>query len=349
MKIDIWHFAGKSPYQRACYQSQALGRALQDLGVHVRHSDEESHDIRAHVQRLWHDPPDWTLSFGYTAFRDKMLSHLSIPHLHILWQEPYGLTKREHYGAFASEILCQGQSSLYVPPAIIWPERNMTSPRDGIAFFGSYLDQEALLERLPYDFSPFLCQRLQEGIERCLQGAAPGEALALERNSPQLLGVNLQALLLVLDYLARAEAMKRMLELVSGQKVAIYGSTVIPDYFAPYAQGSWKRWIKKYPLATYHGPVPASELSHFMARYALILDPTPPYAGISERLLEGLAAGCLVLAYKNPELLRYFGRGKGVIYVGESEMPQDITAGQSIVRNAFTYQVRAQELIHALP
>lgn len=345
MKIDFWHFAKRGSYQIAEEQSKKLSAALEAEGVQVRHIDEESHHIREHLQRLWSAPPDWTLSFEYASQRGYGFKDLDIPHLHILWQEPYPLHKREGDKEFFA-LPYPSSDHLFMPLAI--EKEAICSPREktGTAFFGSYRADECITENLSQDFSPYITAKILASVEACLEGLSPKEAFQEPFDSPYLLGVNQKAIYFLISYLAKSIAAKRMLSRF--EKVALYGSSSFPVYYAPLCTGSWKSWMKPFKGFTYHGPIPSNEVIATMQKYALILDPTPAFLGVSERLLQGIAAGCEVLTYKNPLVEKYFGRGAGVRYFGEEDLVQDVGRGQNILREFFTWDIRAKEILHAL-
>lgn len=351
MKIDFWHFKHTGLYQLSRWQSAGLAKAFQHLGVHVRHMDEEGHTIRDELQRLWSDPPDWTLSLEYAPLRGYGLRELSIPHLHLLWQEPYALLKRSGYGQFfglPGSHLVKEEDSFFLPPAV--PEESFRDIRErtGSVFFGSYRDDEGVIENLGIDFSPFIIQKILEASEKCLEGLIPEAAFQVDPASPHLIGVPLKAVYFVIDYIAKSQAVKKMLSSLAKEKISLYGSSMFPPYYLKECRGSWKEWAKKHPSFSVHGPLPSYEIAHVISSYKRVLDPTPSYLGISLRLLQGLAAGCEVWTCPNPLVEHFFGRGQGVHYLGEEEREQDVAKGQEIVFQYFRCQKRAEEILHAL-
>lgn len=340
MRIDLLHFGSKLPYQLSSFTENALGKALADKGVAVRYIHEDSHTIRHDLQKLWSDPPDWTLSCEYAPLRDYHLQDLATPHLHLLLNDPYPLERKDHSSQFFSGP--DQKERFAFQQAVEEKDMRSRSSRGKTAFFGSF--RADLRPYLLRDFSPPIVQKISEVADSFL---LPEEAFAVEPYL--LLGVNVRTIYFLINYLQRSNLCRKMLQHHENQLVAIYGSTDIPSYYAKSCQGSWKEWIRPYKNFSFHGPLPAQEIIKEMSQYDLILDPTPPRGhGVPLRLLQGLAAGCRVLTYKNPQVLSYFGRGKGVQYFGEDDILQDVSQGQEIVRAHFTWQVRALEIIDAL-
>lgn len=312
MKIDFFHFGKEGYYQLRSYHEQGLMEALQKFGVEVRSIREESHTVREELQRLWSDPPEATLSIDYAAVRAFGLHELQIPHFHLMLHDLYPLPFRTGYG----------QRILFPHPAIRESEISPSRPGAKIAFFGSYRDAEAVKKLLPQDFSPPLCQMIIEG------GTVAPELL---------LGVNEQAVHFVTHYIRQGERTTKMLDAFKDQSVDIYGS--------PRGENSWKDFACSYPRFSVKAPLPAHEVVEAMSRYALILAPD---AGLSLRLLQGLAAGVEVMTYRHPEVYHYFGKGAGVRYWGEENPLQDVRLGQEILKRHFTWATRAQELLNGL-
>ena len=312
MKVDFWKT--KSLYELNTWQTEGLAKALKDLGVEVRYIDEESHYIRSSLQRLWSEPPRKILSFAAIPFIKNL--KLDIPHLQL-------------------------QSLL---PAI--PKEVITPPiaKKGIAYFGSYRDNESINKNLYQFFSTRIIEKIRVSLKECLEGIPPQEAF--QEEADKMLGVDREAVYFLMDYLVRSLLAKKMLQ--SFDSVAIYGSMLLPEDYRSLCKGSWEKWACTYPHFSYHGPLSAPEVVSAMSGYALILDPTPGYSAVSLRLLQGLASGGEVLTYRNPLVESYFGRGNGVSYVGEDPLPQNIEEGQAILRKFFIWEVRAKEILDGI-
>ncbi len=312
MKLDFWKT--KSLYQLHSWQTEGLAKALKDLGAEVRYIDEESHHIREMLQRLWSDPPRQTLSFAPLSLRKDL--KIDLPHLQV--------------------------DSLL--PAI--PKESILSPSNqkGIVYFGSYRDHESVHRNLYREFSKGIIEKIEIALRKCLEGMPP--EVAFEEEEDKLLGVDIESIYFLLRHLSKALSTKNMLQ--TFDSVAIYGSIDFPHVYQPVCKGSWKDWTRNHPSFSYHGPLAAKEVISTMSSYKLILDPTPAYKGVSLRLLQGLAAGSEVLTYQNPLVESYFGRGKGVSYVGEEVRSQNIKEGQAILRESFIWDVRAREILNAL-
>lgn len=340
MRVDFLQFGSRLPYQLSFLTEDFLGKALSEKGVAVRYIRESSHTIRQDLQKLWSDPPDWTLSCEYAPERDYHFQDLVTPHLHLLLNDPYPFDRK----AVSKQFFSGPDQKEHFAFQQAVDEKDMRSRghRGKTAFFGSF--RADLRPYLLRDFSPPIVQKIIE-VADSLQ--LPEEAFAVE--SYLLLGVNIRTIYFLINYLQKRDLCHKMLQSCENQRVAIYGSTDIPSYYAKNGQESWKEWIRSYKNFSFHGPLPANEIIQEMSKYDLILDPTPPRGhGVPLRLLQGLTAGCRVLTYKNPQVLAYFGRGKGVQYFGEEDIPQDVSQGQEIVRAHFTWKVRAQEIINAL-
>ncbi len=290
------------PLPYGLYQTQVsqLLTALQQAEVRARQIGVHVNTVRDEIDQLFHDAPQWTISFGKTRVRSRR-------HVNLMWDQPFSfsgeVSDEEQLFAFADRALIKecrslfAHEPLFVPPAIEKIDEPTADRPIALGMFASWYDPTSIVENLEryWDATEMIEKAAKRVVE---EGIAVPQAF----QKGIFLGLNPVTFYFLAECLAKTYARRRMMQL---GPIHVFGSTRVP-HDIPQSRSWWKD--EKQPTLTCRGPLHADEVHSAMQQCAFILDPSPHIGdGVHLRVLQGLSAGAMVVAWKNPYLEEEFG------------------------------------------
>lgn len=375
MKIDL--LCSSNQYGTAWQFLQGMYAALQRAGVTCRLLDFDPQFLREHLLTLHYDPPDMTFSFGTVSIgsRQRLCDTVGIPHFSYLLdlagyyvphlQSPYSLASCIDRSDLEFLERLQVKNALFLPHATHAGARGLAGERPyDVAFVGTAVDLEALVRGWKKDYGDKVAMVL-EGVGKAilLQRAVPTPRILLEglERGGVALGESFlfsHALRAVEDY-ARGKDRFEMLRAIRSFPVHVFGG-------AGNGRG-WQELLGGQDNIVVHGALDYSATLEVMQKSRVVLNSAPTLKfGLHERIVDGLAAGALVVAEDLPYVGEAFLAGEEIVLrpcgmwegldesvasllEGEARRNEMALAGRAKVLSAHTWDHRAATLLEKVP
>lgn len=378
-RIDLF-MPPKGQYGVLHHFTLKLSEALVRNHVHTRVLQAERTNPKPFLEKIFSDPPDFTLSFNGLLPDDEgrfFCDLINIPHVACLVDSPNQflmlakssktiITCPDRFSCeFFRGLNCK--NVLFMPHAV---EKELIGQEDkkkayDVVMLASCIDFEAIHEKWKSQFSPSLFKVLREAAEITLSDQdisyvqAFVQALDKEVRKPNGIDPREIDYFTLLDELENYVRGKDRVELLKGIKDARV------DIFGAGAD-HWKKYLKDQKNCVVHDSVSFEKAIDIMKKSKILLNSSAWIKnGAHERIFAGIATGALVITNENIYMREHFKSNEDIVfyqhgkwasaneqvnfYLNNPEKRKEVVEkGRKIVEKHHTWDVRAKQLITEL-
>lgn len=374
-RIDIIRSC-RSQYKVQHHFTTCLHSALLKLGIESRLFDINEAD--KFIETMRHDPPDCTLSINGLLPDEQGLIACDITHIpHVsylidalgnyfvhLIRSPYSIitcidrATVDFFNDFGFK------RALFMPHAVessLYADADSLRPYE-VVMLASCIDYERISLLWKDKFPPWFCMDLEEGVQMALENDTLSSSQVFEKVLTKLRyatgidpsSLDIYALLHDFDMYVRGRDRIELLQNIDTAQVHVFGAA------------NWSKYLGHKSNIIIHPPISFTEAHEIMKQSKIVLNSCPTIKnGLHERLLAGIACGALVISSENTCLRAQFAEGISIAFyryaewqavnacigdylADEPKRRQVVLAGQQIVKNTHTWELRAAELVNAL-
>ena len=382
-RIDLF-MPPKNRYLVLHVFTRHLAEALGRLGVRCRILEAEDKSPQEFIDAIFSDPPDCTLSFNGLLPDSEgnfFCDAIQIPHIACIVDAPYHFLSLTHSpltiittpDRFTSDFF-QGindyRNVLFMPHA---GDRSTYIPVETTEFehrpidmllLASFIDYEEIRKAWHKQYSPGICQALEEAAEVSLENKEMPyvNALAHALNKyARITGFDPTQL----DFVSILDQLK---DYINGKdRVALIKALEDANVHV-YGTGSqhWPKYLKRKPNVFYHGPISYEHALSLMRQAKILLNSSPATKnGAHERIFSGILSGAAVITNDNLYMHENFKNQESILFYNyrkwnqinhlakeylenEGKRKELVHKAQQIVLEGHTWDYRAAALISEL-
>lgn len=386
MLEKICLFTNYNLYETKRHFTSELAAAFKRSGVEVKLIDTGETEIGPEVvDQVRSFAPQLTASFNSFLPNEHgyyLWDFLKIPHLSLmvdpaiysvnLAQSPYSIVSCVDF--FDCEVLqaAKCQNSFFLPHGVDrdYVERPVSKQKKyDVVFIGSYFDYEALRSHWQSELPKEVGAVIDSAVEILLSdGETPFvQALvtAWKESGQDPIGYDFETLCSYVDNYARGYDRLELVKSIKDVEVHVFGG---PGWMRGVESlKSWDEALKGQKNIVVHPPINYEESLEVLRQSHVCLNSMPFFKhGMHERLLNGLAGGCLVVNSDNLYVREHFGEVLGVLqyqYTNRSAVNEwlpvwlkdherreaAVSRGRRFLIENHTWDHRAEEILEQVP
>lgn len=315
------------------YFTHELYQALVRQGIECRILEADYENPQLFIDQIVNDPPDCTLSFNGVLPDEQgrfLADLINIPHVAYLTYSPkefFPLLKSPNNIIVSiDQDFCQTLKSPAFPNVLFIPagvSKDTPKPQDplyDVLMLNSFIDYEGIRESWHANYSPALCEVLEEAAEWVMTDKVIPYIQAFVQTMDKHMKkgaaidprqINYPELLDGLESYISGKSRVDLLKGISKEfKIDVVGSF--------WESKPARKLFADYPHIHFHKPVPFIKASEFMRRAKIVLNISPEIKrGLNERILTSMSCcGAVVVSLDTPYLSEIFVEGEEILLFG---------------------------------
>ncbi len=372
-----------SQYNVLHHFTKQMHAAFERAGIDCRLIEAKYNNPKPFLEELFKDKPDATFSFNGLLPDDKgnfFADMVKIPHIACLVDSPNRYLKLitsqytivtcpDHFGCEFFQGI-NFKKVLHLPHGV---GKDETHPSDSVrpydvVLLASCLDYENVLAGWRKQFSPALCEAMEEAVEVTLsdnhtpyvQAFVSAVDRQLSKGAPiDTAALNYPTIFEAIEDYLRAKDRIELVKSIKNAKVDIFGEGT--------PTANWKKVLGDQKNVTIHKGVDFMKAMEIMKQSKILINCNPVFKeGADERIFTGISLGALVITNDNSFIRKHFEDKKSIVlykfgdwkdfndkidyYLAhEKERQAIVNKGKDIVAKHHTWDNRAHTLLKELP